>query len=165
MRLLCLVILLSICCSSSSVLAARACDGSLNTSDKGLNPGCTVSAPYCVGGACTPCNPYYGDDYVCDCPAGQGCCRDQSNAGCRLGTCVVMSKYGNPCSQSTPDCITTYAGYPEYTVQLECVAGACRYCDPSQFSSANLTTCPAGVSQAGQTRNCVAPGLWATPGR
>lgn len=148
----------------SPVRAGITCDGSLNTSPKGLNPACPSASPYCIGGTCAICNPYYLDDYVCDCPAGKGCCRDQRNSQCLLGTCVTMPKYGSSCTKSNPDCTTTYANYPQYTVQLVCVSGFCRYCDPVVNGTGNDTMCPVGVSQGGQVRNCISPGIWGVPG-
>jgi hypothetical protein len=141
---------------------AQTCDTAQNTTPKGANPSCTASAPYCVAGACQVCNPYALDDYVCDCPSGRGCSRDFINLGGNPGTCVVMPKYGQACSQAS-DCLTTYFGATAYNVQLVCVSGFCRYCNPAVNGTGNSTVCPTGVSQAGQLRNCIAPGIWGVP--
>lgn len=164
MRALALVSVVVLCMPIVAVLAM--CDGGLNTSEKGLNPACPPSAPYCVGNTCIQCNPYFAGDFECDCPVGQGCCRDNDHTQCTFATCAVLNKYGSACAVSNPDCTTSYQAYPAFTVQLECVSGFCRYCDPADYSSpANDTLCPSSVSQVGQTRNCVTPGLFAAPGR
>lgn len=139
---------------------AQSCDTSLNTNDKGLNPACSSATPYCIGGGCIVCNPYYLDDYLCDCPSGKGCNRDFYTLGSRPGTCIVMPKYGNACSKQS-DCLTVYTDNQAYNVQLECVAGACRYCNPATLY--NDTVCTSSTSQYPQTRNCIAPGIWGVP--
>lgn len=138
-------------------LVVFACDVTLNTNSRGLNPGCVnPRVPYCVGGKCVQCNPYFGSDYVCDCADNRVCNEDFTSQ--TPGVCITPPKYGQSCSSSS-DCVTNYNGGTSFS-DLICLSGKCRQCDPagSQAVPYNCT-----VGYIGQQRACISPGYWGVP--
>ena len=148
--------------TSISTCSAQTCDVALNTGPRWLNTDCYDPArPYCVAGSCYACNPYLGGDYVCDCPTGTYCADDLATY--QAGTCVAPPKYGDPCD-TDQGCVTRWGQSTTYFgVDLVCVSGECRMCDPADVHQSTPYTCEYGVLN-GTVRACVEPGVWATPG-
>lgn len=131
---------------------------SYSNPDNSSSPQCSYPAPYCLGGACFPCNAYLTDtDDMCSCPTGKGCLKDINQP--TLSTCGVLPKYGLSCT-SDDDCITNNYGGLSPT-QLVCVSNKCRMCNPATQGS--VFTCRSGVPRQGATLTCVSPGVWGTP--
>ena len=146
-----LVLNLLIC----GLVSAQTCSNTNTNLTSGYNSGCPNGRPYCLG-ECAVCTPYHDENYYCDCPTSQGCRSDPSSV--TFGTCGTMPKYGQSCSVDG-DCSTTYQG--SVTVNLPCVSGKCRICDPSD----NVThVCDARTANGGKTMVCVSPGVWSTAG-
>ena len=141
------------------VSTCTACSDANTSSTSGYNSECPNGFPYCLT-TCYQCNAYTLDNFYCDCPSGQGCRRDTSQP--TFSTCGTLPKYGAPCTQNS-DCTTTYPTV-ELNINMPCVQGVCRYCDP--VASAGVTrVCSQRSSQYPATKICISPGVWGVAGQ
>lgn len=143
----------------ASVAWTQTCDSANTNQTTSYNSDCPNGRPYCLG-TCYQCSATAVDNFYCDCPSGQGCQRDYTQA--TYSKCGVYPKYGASCTQNS-DCTTTYS--PVYlSINLPCVNGKCRYCDP--VADANVThMCDQRQSQYPATKICVSPGVWGVAGQ
>lgn len=153
------LVVLFFCCYCITPLLAQQCSDANTNYTSGFNSDCPNGRPYCMG-SCFQCSAYALDRFYCDCPSGQGCMRDYTKTS--FSKCGTYPKYGASCSQDS-DCTTTYSD-PDLNINLPCVQGKCRYCDP--VADVNVThVCDQRQAQYPTTKICVSPGVWGVAGQ